>query len=216
MRFILILLLSYLLGSIPTAVWLGKMARKVDIREHGSGNSGATNALRVLGWRWGLAVLVLDISKGLAAVLLLVPLLAAGPPHDPTLLSVLAGAAAIVGHVFPVTIGFRGGKGVGTSAGVMFALSPLVALAALIIWLAVVAATRYVSLGSMLAVVSVTPLLILHGYLSDAGVKSPLLGFALLLAIGVLVSHRANIKRLLEGRENRLSLIGPRMGRRSR
>ncbi len=216
MRFILILLLSYLLGSIPTAVWLGKMVRKVDIREHGSGNSGATNALRVLGVRWALAVLVLDISKGLAAVLLLVPLLSAGSPDDPTLVSVLAGTAAIVGHVFPVTIGFRGGKGVGTSAGVMFALAPLVASAALVIWLAVVAATRYVSLGSMLAVVSVTPLLILQGHLFDTGMKSPLLGFALLLAIGVLISHRANIKRLLEGRENRLSLSAPRAARRSR
>jgi len=206
MQIFLILVAGYLLGSIPTAVWLGKWFGKIDIREHGSGNAGATNALRVLGRKWGLVVLALDISKGLAAVLLLVPLLTFGRPHDPGLLSVLAGTAAIVGHIFPVTIGFRGGKGVGTSAGVMFALAPLVALTALVIWVAVVSVTRYVSLGSMLAALSVTPLLILQGILLDAAPQRPLLVFALLLAVGVLASHRANIGRLLRGSENRLSL----------
>jgi len=206
MQVILILTAGYLLGSIPTGVWLGKWFRKVDIREHGSGNAGATNALRVLGVKWGLVVMALDILKGLAAVLLLVPLLTFGRPIDPALLRVLAGTAAVVGHVFPVAIGFRGGKGVGTSAGVMFALAPLVALTALIIWLAVVAATRYVSLGSMLAAVSVTPLLFLQGALLGAAPPRPLLIFAVLLALGVLISHRANIGRLLQGNENRLSL----------
>ena len=206
MQVILILTAGYLLGSIPTGVWLGKWFRKVDIREHGSGNAGATNALRVLGVKWGLVVMALDILKGLAAVLLLVPLLTFCRPIDPALLRVLAGTAAVVGHVFPVAIGFRGGKGVGTSAGVMFALAPLVALTALIIWLAVVAATRYVSLGSMLAAVSVTPLLFLQGALLGAAPPRPMLIFAVLLALGVLISHRANIGRLLQGNENRLSL----------
>jgi len=209
----LIMAAGYLLGSIPTAVWLGKWFRKTDIREHGSRNAGATNALRVLGLKWGLVVLALDISKGLAAVLLLVPLLNFGRSPDPGLLKVLAGTAAIVGHVFPVTIGFRGGKGVGTSAGVMFALAPLVALTALAIWVAVVAATRFISLGSMLAAVSVAPLLILQGVLRDISPQRPLLVFALLLAVGVLASHRANIGRLLRGSENRLSLkTSPKKG----
>jgi glycerol-3-phosphate acyltransferase PlsY len=206
MQIILILAAGYLLGSIPTAVWLGKWFRKVDIREHGSGNAGATNALRVLGVKWGLVIMALDILKGLAAVLLLVPLLTFGRPTDPALLRVLAGTAAVIGHIFPVTIGFRGGKGVGTSAGVMFALAPLVALTALVIWLAVVAATRYVSLGSMLAAVSVAPLLLLQGAVLGAAPTRPLLIFAVLLALGVLISHRANIGRLLQGNENRLSL----------
>jgi len=213
MQVVLILAAGYLLGSIPTAVWLGKWFRKTDIREHGSGNAGATNALRVLGLKWGLAVLAVDISKGLAAVLLLVPLLTFGRPPDPELLKVLAGMAAIVGHIFPVTIGFRGGKGVGTSAGVLFALAPLVALTALVIWVTVVSATRYVSLGSMLAAVSVTPLLFLQGQLFDVSPPMPLLVFAVLLAVGVLASHRANIGRLLRGSENRLSLkTSPRKG----
>jgi glycerol-3-phosphate acyltransferase PlsY len=210
MHLILILLISYLLGSIPTAVWLGKLFRKIDIREHGSGNAGATNALRVLGLKWGFVVMALDVSKGLAAVLLVAPLLTIGRPPDATLISVLAGTAAIVGHIFPVTTGFRGGKGVGTSAGVMFALAPLVALTALAIWLVVVVATRYVSLGSMLATLSIPPLLILRGYLLDGAIEGPLLGFAVLLAIGMLVSHRANIGRLLQGRENRISLTTSR------
>ncbi len=211
MNIVLIVAASYLLGSIPTAVWLGKWSCKTDIREHGSGNAGATNALRVLGLKWGLIIMVLDILKGLAAVLLLAPLLTFGRPSDPQLLSVLAGAAAIMGHIFPATIGFRGGKGVGTGAGVMFALAPLVALTALIIWVIVVTATRYVSLGSMLAALSLTPLLFLQGALFDAPPGGALLIFAVLLTIGVLVSHRANIGRLLERRENRLSLRKPRM-----
>lgn len=206
MHIVLILVAAYLLGSIPTAVWLGQWFRKIDIRQHGSGNAGATNALRVLGLKWGVAVMVLDISKGLAAVLLLVPLLTAGRPPDPALLRVAAGTAAIVGHIFPVFTGFRGGKGVGTSAGVMFALAPLVALTAVVIWVAVVAATRYVSLGSMLAALSVTPLLFLQGALRDTSPPRPLLVFAVLLAAGVLASHRANIGRLLRGNENRLAL----------
>ena len=211
MNIVLIVAAGYLLGSIPTAVWLGKWFRKTDIREHGSGNAGATNALRVLGLKWGLVIMVLDILKGLAAVLLLAPLLAFGRPSDPQLLSVLAGAAAIAGHIFPVTIGFRGGKGVGTGAGVMFALAPLVALTALIFWVIVVTATRYVSLGSMLAALSVTPLLFLQGTLFGTAPGGPLLILAVLLTIGVLVSHRANIGRLLQRRENRLSLRKPRM-----
>ena len=210
MQIVLIVAAAYLLGSIPTGVWLGKWFRRVDIREHGSGNAGATNALRVLGLKWGLAVLAVDVSKGLAAVLLLAPLLTFGRPADPELLRVLAGTAAIVGHIFPVTIGFRGGKGVGTSAGVMFALAPLVALTALVIWLIVVVATRYVSLGSILAALSVTPLLILQGALFEVAPSRPLLIFALLLALGVLASHRANIGRLLRGKENRLSLTSYR------
>jgi glycerol-3-phosphate acyltransferase PlsY len=215
MRLAIMLVISYLIGSIPTAVWLGKLVRKIDIRDYGSGNSGATNALRVLGVKWGLVVMALDISKGLAAVLLVVPLLSVSQSPHPVLLSVLAGTAAIVGHIFPVTIGFRGGKGVGTSAGVMFALAPWVALTALTIWLLVVAATRYVSLGSMVAALSVAPLLILRSFLLHVSIEGPLLVFAILLAVVVLVSHRANIRRLLQGRENRLTLGGSRTGRRT-
>jgi glycerol-3-phosphate acyltransferase PlsY len=215
MGLIIILLFSYLIGSIPTAVWLGRMVRGVDVRDFGSGNAGATNAFRVLGLKWGLVVMALDMGKGLLAVLVVSRLLTVGRPADPTLVSVLAGVAAVCGHIFPVTVGFRGGKGVGTSAGVMFALAPLATLTALVIWIIIVVLTRYVSLGSMIAALSLPLLMVAYRNLFGFELGRPLLIFSLLLALGVLISHRANIGRLIAGKENRLSLHHPASGRSS-
>lgn len=206
MRLAFALILGYLLGSIPLAVWVGKATKGIDIREHGSGNAGATNAIRVLGPKPGLFVLILDMAKGLVAVLLVAKI---AQPHvevGSVLIGILTGSCAILGHIFPVALRFRGGKGVGTGAGVMFALTPVVTLCALLLWIVIVASTRYVSVASMTAAVSLPAMLILgklfFGY--EPGVE--LMCFSILLAAAVMLSHHANIKRLLAGTENRFTL----------
>ena len=143
---------AYLLGSIPTAVWIGKRFYGIDVREHGSHNAGATNTIRVLGLRTGLVVFAIDLAKGYCAVSL--GLLAGwlgSSPQLHTLLGIGLGLAAIAGHIFPLFAGFRGGKGVATICGVALALHPWAALCALGVFAVVLIATRYVSLGSMLA-----------------------------------------------------------------
>jgi glycerol-3-phosphate acyltransferase PlsY len=215
MRLALALAISYLLGSVPTAVWVGRLVRGVDVREHGSRNAGATNALRVLGLRWGLVVLFVDVGKGLMAVLLVSRIVPQEMFSDHQLAGILTGSLAIVGHVFPVTLGFRGGKGVGTGAGVMFALLPLVTLSAVVLWAAIVVATRYVSLGSMVAAIFVPLMLLLQMRIAGGDLSRSLLLFSLALAAVVLLSHHANIRRLLEGRENKITLGGSRTRRKS-
>jgi glycerol-3-phosphate acyltransferase PlsY len=206
MRLVFALALGYLLGSVPLAVWMGKATKGIDIREFGSGNAGATNAIRVLGLKPGLFVLALDMAKGLAAVLLVAKIAQSHVAIDPNLTRILTGSCAILGHIFPVTLGFRGGKGVGTGAGVMFALAPLVTLCALVLWVVIVAATRYVSVASMIAAVAMPVMLILVKPIfgNDPGIE--LLCFSLLLAVAVMMSHHANIRRLLAGRENKFTL----------
>jgi len=190
---------SYLLGSIPSSYWIGRVACGVDLRHEGSGNLGATNAYRTLGARIAVPVLILDIGKGWAPVALfplLVPAAAAG-------WTVAWGAAAIMGHVFSVWVGFRGGKGVATSAGVFLALAPWAALVALVVWLGTVLLTGYVSLGSILAAI-ILPVALL---LLPNPASTPVLGFTLALAVFVLWAHRGNVGRLVRGEERR---FGPR------
>lgn len=215
MWLVVALVLSYLLGSIPVSVWLGKVTRGIDIREHGSGNAGATNALRVLGLRAGLLVLVIDMMKGLVAVLLVSKIAEPNSAIDVNLSRVLTGGCAILGHIFPITLGFRWGKGVGTGAGVLFALAPIVTLCVLVLWTTIVVVTRYVSLASMAAAVCV-PVLLIFGKLAfgnDPG--KALMSFSVVLALGVLISHHANIKRLVAGRENKIALRVARPPRKS-
>lgn len=206
MRLVLALVISYLLGSVPAAVWVGKISRGIDIREHGSGNAGATNALRVLGFKHGLLVLALDMAKGLLAVLVVSRIAWPVSVSDPSLGPVLSGSCAILGHIFPITIGFKGGKGVGTAAGVMFALTPVVTSCVLALWTAVVAVTRYVSLASMAAALALPVLLALEKIALRSGPGRALIFFSVALAVTVLISHRANIRRLLAGRENKFTL----------
>jgi glycerol-3-phosphate acyltransferase PlsY len=181
----LVVAAGYVLGSLPFGYWIGRL-RGIDLREHGSGNTGATNALRVLGLR-------LDVGTGAAAALL-------GEAVGGDGLGVLAGVAAVVGHAFPVFLGFGGGKGVATAAGVMFALVPFIGLAVLLLWAVVIAATRYVSVGSMVAGVAF-PLLTLA--FDQAW---PVTAFALFAAAMILWRHRANIARLRLGTEHRVDL----------
>ncbi|HEX3313596.1 MAG TPA: glycerol-3-phosphate 1-O-acyltransferase PlsY [Gemmataceae bacterium] len=192
----LVWLSSYLVGSIPFGYLLAR-ARGVDIFAHGSGNIGATNVGRVLGRPFGILVFLLDFAKGA------IPTAVAGHlvSDDEGLVMVGAGLAAFLGHLYPVYLGFRGGKGVATGAGVVAVLFPLPALVAILIWLAVAASTRYVSLASVLAVVALVAVYLLP---RDFDFADPRTLFALFAGGLVIVKHRANISRLRVGAESQL------------
>lgn len=185
---------GYLVGSIPTAVWYGKVFHGVDIREAGSGNAGATNSLRVLGKRAGLVVLIVDLLKGYGAVYL------AQTFAEGAYVPLWVGFAAIVGHLFPVWAQFRGGKGVATSLGVISALFPIGALGALLVFLTVVKLTRYVSLASLLG-----PIAFLLAVLIWKPVEmESLIYFGAALGLLLAYTHRQNIQRLWRGEESKL------------
>ena len=195
-----LLLISYLLGSIPTAVWIGKYFFKIDVREYGSGNAGATNTFRILGKKAGIPVLLIDVLKGWISVMLAIWFLS--PGDSPVLFEnfrVLCGAAAILGHVFPVFAEFRGGKGVATLLGVAIGMQPVAALCCIGLFLLVLLLTKYVSLGSILASVFYGIfLLVIDRVHHDATII-----FAFMIPMLVIITHTKNIRRLLEGNENR-------------
>jgi len=193
---LLALAIAYAAGSIPFA-YLAGAASGVDLRKQGSGNLGATNVFRVLGWKIGVLVFLADAMKGAVPVLLLPPRIAA--PGEPVLWAIGCGVAAILGHVRPLFLGFRrGGKGVATAAGVFFALAPLPMLVTFTIFVAIVLASGYVSLGSLTAALLLPVLL-----LATRGVESPLFLVSLVIALFVFWTHRANIGRLRRGEEHR-------------
>ena len=198
-----LLLISYLLGSIPTAVWIGKYFFQTDVREHGSGNAGATNTIRILGNKAGVPVLLIDVLKGWISVMLAIWFLS--PGDSPVLFEnfrVLCGTAAVLGHVFPVFAGFRGGKGVATLLGVAIGMQPVAALCCIGLFLLVLILTKYVSLGSILASLFYGIfLLVIDRVHHDATII-----FALMIPILVIITHTQNIRRLLEGNENRTQL----------
>ncbi len=195
----LIIFGSYLLGSIPTSYIFGKILKGIDIREHGSGNAGATNALRILGTKWGILTMILDMAKGWLAVFLSRALL-----DNPTNIILIASAlAAIIGHIFTIYLGFKGGKGVATSAGVFIALAPIPVAIALTVFIITVWISRYVSLGSILAaLVALIVELIINVQNSFADFE--ILGLVTLIVGFIIFRHKANIQRLLAGNENRL------------
>ena len=187
------LLASYLVGAIPTSYLVGRLFKGIDLREHGSRNLGATNLYRVLGWRYAVPVGLFDAAKGAIPVLLFAPQVSASE-----LFALLCGVTAVLGHVFSVFVRFRGGKGVATAAGVMLALAPAALGIALLVWLALVGLTGYVSLGSIAA--AVFPLAVL---LLERPSRAEILWIDVALAAGIIWLHRANIRRLLNGTENR-------------
>ena len=192
----LALALSYVAGSLPFA-WLAGKVAGVDLRQQGSGNLGATNVYRVLGWKIGLAVFLADALKGALPVLLLPRRIES--PMDPTLWAIGCGVAAIAGHVRPLFLRFRkGGKGVATASGVFFALAPIPMLATFSLFVAVVLASGYVSLGSLLSAVVLPTLLLV-----TQGPRAPLFIVSLLIAAFVFWTHRGNIGRLRRGEEHR-------------
>jgi glycerol-3-phosphate acyltransferase PlsY len=204
---ILIILLSYLIGAFPTAILAGKLLKGIDIREHGSGNAGATNVFRVLGPAAGVIVLFIDMFKGFAPVWWLAGMVPAAQsnPEYTAFFQILAGLAAISGHIWTVFAGFRGGKGVGTAAGVFLALQPVPVLICLGIFVIVVSIFRFVSLGSMTAAASLPLLLLLKHYVFNAPVALTVFLLSCLLAILIVFMHRENIGRLMSGTENKLS-----------
>lgn len=196
-------IIAYLMGSIPSAVWIGKSFYGIDIREHGSGNSGATNTFRVLGKIPGLVVLSMDISKGLGSIALLAWL---NPYEAESLAQVnfklVIGFAAFIGHIFPVFAGFKGGKGVATLLGIVVALHWQAALFCIAIFLLIFLITRYVSLGSMITAVSFPILL----FLVFRPVPLSLIYFSMVIAVLVLITHQKNIERLMRKEENRMNI----------
>ena len=186
---------------MPWGYWLPRLSRGVDIRTLGSGNPGATNVWRTLGFKFGIAVALLDIGKGAAAALL-------GLWVGGDLVGVLAGVAAMIGHWRPLFLGFaRGGKMVATTGGVALAVAPLPALTAAAVWIVVFFLTRYASVASILAAVSL-PLWALV-----FGASWPVVAFTAGAALAIIVLHRTNIRRLLAGEEHRIELHRPRLGR---
>ena len=196
---------AYLVGAIPFGFLIAKFFKGVDVREHGSGNIGATNVGRVLGRKWGVLALVLDIGKGFGPASLVA--LAMGEfsigGACPSTSVILCGAAAICGHIWPVYLRFRGGKGVATSCGVLLYLEPIGTLIAVAVWVATVLIWRYVSLGSILAAATLVIYVLVMGP-RRGGNAVPIIVFAILMAALVVIRHRSNIGRLLKGTENRV------------
>ena len=199
----IIVILAYVLGSIPFAVIIGRIWKGIDIREHGSRNAGFTNVYRVIGPLPAAVVLILDIGKGAAAVLLPIHILPQTLPLSPVDVKILAALCVILGHVFPLFAGFRGGKGIATGLGALLSIMPLEATLALVLFVLIVAATRYVSLGSLCAAVFIFLALLFERYYLKVQVNGHLIAAMLLLNGFVFFNHRGNIKRLLRGTENK-------------
>ncbi len=198
--------LGYAAGSLPWGLWVGRVARDLDIRQHGSGNLGATNVYRVLGPRWGIPTLLLDIGKGALPVWLAPRLpVTAGFPGGAEWCAIAAGGAAVAGHVWSFLAGFRGGKGVATAVGVLLALAPLAFAGFALVFLATLALTRYVSLGSVLGALLLPVWVALT---VPGGARSPRFALTVALAILVVARHRDNMGRLLRGEERRFALRG--------
>jgi len=203
LQLLFIVLFSYLLGSIPFGIIISRLWKGIDIREHGSKNPGATNVYRVVGLIPALMVLILDIGKGLIATLLLSRISIGQPFLNPVSLMILAGIAVILGHVFPIFVGFKGGKGVATGLGVLISLVPVETVIALLLFLIIVGITRYVSLGSLSSASFILLALAFEKYYLHKPISLELLVTVLVLTIFIFYTHRSNIKRLLNGTENR-------------
>lgn len=199
MKLLFFIIIAYFLGSLPSGVWIGRIAKNIDIREHGSKNSGATNAYRILGPKFGIMVLVADALKGFLAVAL-----ASSGGLSANSLSIVA-LVAILGHSLSCFLEFRGGKGVATSLGVFLFLEPKVTLLLVLIFIAIVWVTRYISLGSIIAAF-LLPVFTMIVELRSEDTNWLLILITILLGAFVIYRHRANITRLLEGKENKFNL----------
>ncbi len=194
------LVASYLLGAVPTSYLAGRLFRGIDLREHGSWNLGATNLYRVLGWRFAIPVALLDASKGLIPVVAFAPRVSSSE-----LFALVCGLVAVLGHAFSVFVGFKGGKGVATAAGVMLGLTPAALGIAAAAWVALVFLTGYVSVASI-AAAALFPLAV---YLIDRPARPAMLWLDAAVAAGIIWLHRGNIRRLLDGTENRFGRRAP-------
>ena len=224
-----ILAVSYIIGSIPTSLMAGKMLKGIDIRQFGSGNAGGTNAFRVLGWKPGLLVTLIDIVKGVVAAVSVVAFfrhhpIGAFPDINEVALRLLAGMSAVIGHVFTLFAGFKGGKGVSTAAGMLIGIAPVSMLMVVGIFLLTVYLSRHVSVASMLAAIAFPLIIAVRKYIFELGggldyyvklfgsqlffhdsLDYHLMIFGLIVALAILYTHRANIRRLISGTESRVT-----------
>lgn len=200
---LMMFLAGYLLGSIPTSVWAGKWFYGIDIRQHGSGNAGATNTIRVLGWKAGLPVFIIDALKGFAAASLVVFCPVEPGTNLYVNMQLAFGFAALLGHIFPIFAGFKGGKGVATLLGVVIALSPFPALLAFLVFLVVLFLFKYVSVGSMAGGISF-PLFVWFAFPQSA---FSLKIAAIVMALALILTHRKNIGRLIRGEESKAGFL---------
>lgn len=205
---ILVLLLSYLIGSIPTSIIAGKLTGGIDIRKHGSKNAGATNVYRVLGLGPAILVAIVDILKGAAAALLIVRIQIGDPaPVSMIMLQLMAGGSAIVGHIWPVFARFKGGKGVATMIGVLIGIIPTALAAALAVWLILLFSSRIMSVASLGAAVMLPIATWIWESNPDGSISRELMVFTLILCVLIFFTHRENIRRLLKGEELSLGRI---------
>ncbi|MEJ2613762.1 MAG: glycerol-3-phosphate 1-O-acyltransferase PlsY [Ignavibacteriaceae bacterium] len=209
-----IIVLSYLVGSIPTSIIVSKLAKGIDIREHGSGNAGGTNVMRVLGWKHGVFVILLDALKGVLAVIVVarlhygtMPFQNATPFDDFTLVQIIAGISAVIGHIWTVFAGFKGGKGIATALGMLLMIATVDMLVAIGVFVIVVSISKYVSLGSILGAIAVPVTLIVRENIFNVNIHSynTLLPFVIALVMLVIFTHRKNVVRLINGNENKVS-----------
>lgn len=197
---LIIVLVAYLLGSIPSSVWIGKIFYGIDVREHGSGNAGTTNTIRILGYKAGIPVFIIDALKGWLAVFLTKIIFGYFPSMEmPEYMPIVSAVAVVLGHIFPVFAGFRGGKGVATLLGVGFGLIPIPALIALVIFMVVLFSFGYVSLASIIATITLP--VVTYFFVMPDNIFLLLLTIA--VAVFVPITHRQNIKRLMNGTENK-------------
>lgn len=206
LKYILVVIIAYLLGSISFSVIISKKLAGFDVREKGSGNAGSTNVLRTVGKKGAILTLICDCLKGVIVVLIAYIVSKTAQNTDGALLVQLAGLAVVLGHTFPIFFNFKGGKGVATSLGVLLIINWQIGLICLVFALLLMALTRFVSLGSVSAAIlfPVLTIFIHTHYIVDGSY----IIFALLLGAFVVFNHRANVKRLLEGKENKLSFKG--------
>lgn len=215
---LIILGISYLLGSIPSSLWVGKLVKNIDIRKHGSGNAGTTNTFRVLGWKAGVSVFILDFLKGFAASFWISQLafdlaIGNGPIAPPgweadAFLKITCGLMAVVGHMFPVFASFKGGKGAATACGMLFGIEPISISISFLLFIIIVLTTQYVSLASISASFIYPISLLVLRYVFDYFVDGSVIIFASIIAAGIIYKHKSNIRRLVDGNENKANIYG--------
>ncbi|MCF8240437.1 MAG: glycerol-3-phosphate 1-O-acyltransferase PlsY [Melioribacteraceae bacterium] len=214
LNLIVIIVLSYLVGAIPTSIILSKKVKGIDIRNFGSGNAGGSNVFRIMGWKYGVLTILLDALKGAVAVILIsrlylgsFPFPNATPFDDFTLVQILAGLSAVIGHIWTVFAGFKGGKGIATALGFLLTLVTVDMLLALAVFFIVVTISRYISLGSLAAAVSIPLIMVVRENIFGVNIQGyhTILPFIITLSLLVIYTHRKNVIRLLNGDESKLS-----------
>lgn len=207
-----VLFISYILGSIPSAIWVGKIFKGVDVREHGSGNAGTTNTFRVLGWPSGVTVFIMDFMKGFVPSFWLSAIafdLFAGPLAPPlwdveAFLKIFCGLMAVVGHMYPVFANFKGGKGAATACGMLFGIEPISIAISFALFGIIIVVTRYVSLASIISTAVYPVTLLVMRYVLNMQVDGSIIIFASIVAFGIIYKHRSNIERLKAGTESKV------------